>query len=70
MATHPDRPSWLNDESEIIGLLNAVADRFDQQSGEMRTRRIHVQAERYLKPLRRLDESGCLFRVCIKRTRS
>lgn len=51
-----DAPSWLQDEPEILSLLNAVVDRFDQQSGEERSRAIVLPAQRYLSSLGRGDE--------------
>ena len=53
-----DVPLWLQDETEIRALLNAVLDRFDQQSGEARQRAILLPAEKYLTVLRRGDEQA------------
>lgn len=58
MESLPARPRWLDDEAEIAALLHAVVDRFEQQPGEKRSRCIHLPAERYLKSLKRLDESA------------
>lgn len=51
-------PAWLQDESEILALLGAVLDRFDQQSGEQRSRAIHLSALEHLASLRRGDEQA------------
>lgn len=53
-----DRPLWLQDEADVCALLNAVLDRFDQQSGEVRQRAILLPAEKYLTALRRGDEQA------------
>ena len=58
METHPDRPRWLDDDTEIITLLHAVVDRFDSHSGEARSKNIPLVAERFLASLKRLDESA------------
>lgn len=51
-----DAPAWLQDEPEILALLGAVLDRFDQQSGEARSRSIHLPAMAQLPSLTRGDE--------------
>jgi hypothetical protein len=51
-------PSWLQDEPEIRALLAAALDRFDQQSGEHRSRATFLSAERYLLSLARADEQA------------
>lgn len=48
-------PPWLQDEPELLALLGAVLDRFDQQPGEARQQRLHFAAEKYLPALRRID---------------
>lgn len=48
-------PPWLRDEPEVIALLNAVLDRFDQQPGERRERAIVIGVARYLLALERND---------------
>lgn len=53
-----DAPLWLQDETEILALLNAVLDRFDQQSGDARQRAILLPAEKHLTALRRGDEQA------------
>jgi hypothetical protein len=53
-----DAPVWLQDEPEILALLNVVLDRFDQQSGEARSRAIVLPAQRHLTRLARGDEQA------------
>lgn len=57
MSTLPF-PRWLADEVEIQSLLNAVLDRFDQQSGATRQQRLPFSAEKYLPSLKRLDDGA------------
>lgn len=52
------RPPWLADEPEILGLLHAVLDLFDQQSGKARDRAVFLPAERHLKSLARNDTAA------------
>lgn len=51
-------PSWLQDEPEIRALLAAAVDRFDQQSGEHRSRKTFLAAQSYLVSLARADEQA------------
>jgi hypothetical protein len=51
-------PTWLQDEPEIQTLLGAALDRFDQQSGEERTRAIFLPAQKHLASLARMDEAA------------
>jgi hypothetical protein len=51
-------PTWLQDEPEIQALLGAVLDRFDQQSGEDRTRAISFEAQKHVACLARMDEAA------------
>lgn len=51
-------PSWLQDEPEIRALLGAALDRFDQQSGEQRSRATFLQVRQHLTSLARGDEQA------------
>ena len=51
-------PQWLQDEPEILALLHAVLDRFDQQSGGERSRAILLPAQQHLPSLARGDEQA------------
>lgn len=51
-------PTWLEDEAEVRALLAAALDRFDQQSGEERTRAIFLPAQKHLASLARIDEAA------------
>jgi hypothetical protein len=48
-------PPWLQDEPQILELLAAVLNRFDQQPGETRSRAIVIPVSRYLASLARGD---------------
>lgn len=50
-----ERPPWLAQEPEILALLHAVLDRFDQQPGETRHKAILLPAEKYLGSLAASD---------------
>lgn len=51
-------PAWLQDEPEIRALLGAALDRFDQQSGEQRSRATFLSAQDALASLARGDEQA------------
>jgi hypothetical protein len=51
-------PSWLQDEPEILALLAAALDRFDQQSGEQRRRATFLSVEDSLASLARANEQA------------
>lgn len=51
-------PSWLQDEPEIRALLGAAVDRFDQQSGEQRSRVTSFPVNSHLPSLARGDEQA------------
>jgi hypothetical protein len=51
-------PFWLQDEPEIQALLGAALDRFDQQSGERRSRATFLSAQQYLSSLAKADEQA------------
>lgn len=51
-------PSWLQDELEIQTLLGVALDRFDQQSGEQRSRATFLSAQQYLVSLAKADEQA------------
>ncbi len=53
-----ERPVWLLEEPEILALLNAALDRFDQQSAEQRQRPFSLAAQKFLTALARLDASA------------
>lgn len=53
-----DAPLWLQGEAEVGAVLNAVLDRFDQQSGEVRQRAILMPAEKYLTALGRGNDQA------------
>jgi len=48
-------PSWMRDEPQVVALLGAVLDRFDQQAGTSRLRAILLPAEKHLPDLARGD---------------
>jgi len=51
-------PTWLQDEPEIRSLLGAALDRFDQQSGEQRSRATFLSAQSHLPGLAKGDEQA------------
>lgn len=58
MADASAAPVWLQDEPEIRALLDAALDRFDQQSGEQRSRSTFLSARQYLPSLAKGDEQA------------
>jgi hypothetical protein len=53
-----ERPAWLQDEPELLALLHAVLDRFDQQPGSTRHLSIFLPAEKHLPSLSRNDAAA------------
>ncbi len=53
-----DRPAWLQDEPELLALLHAVLDRFDQQPASARRLSIFLPAEKHLPALARNDTAA------------
>jgi len=51
-------PPWLHDEPELLKLLHAALDRFDQQSAAERQRPTWIAVEKYLPTLARLDANA------------
>jgi hypothetical protein len=49
--TMSERPAWLAQEPEVLALLHAVLDRFDQQPGDTRHKAILVPAQKHLASL-------------------
>lgn len=57
-STIPQPPVWLPEEHEIVALLGAVVDRFDDQPGEARQRNVSLPVEPYLPSLMRADAAA------------
>lgn len=53
--TMSERPPWLSQEPELLALMHAVLDRFDQQPGDRRHRAILLPAEKHLASLAASD---------------
>ena len=58
MADTSTAPVWLQDEPEIRALLGAALDRFDQQSGEQRSRSTFLSVRQHLPSLASGDEQA------------
>jgi hypothetical protein len=56
----PDRPAppWLLDEPELLALLGAVLQRFDNQPGKTRSQRLYFPAEKNLPSLKHQDDEA------------
>jgi len=55
VSERPAMPAWMRDEPQIVALLGAALDRFDQQAGTFRQRAILLPAEKHLPDLARGD---------------
>lgn len=51
-------PPWLDEEPELLTLLHAVIDRFDQQPGELRQQPLYFSTEKYLPTLRKQNSAA------------
>ena len=51
-------PVWLSQEPELLALLHAVLDRFDQQPGDTRHKALVLPAEKHLASLNASDAAS------------